>query len=74
MDGNVMCVTLTPKQATISLGLFWQYLLIALYRLWPVNLLILFILLLELLILNLNVMKCHTEFSGETFDAVLHRM
>ena len=52
-----------------SLGLLWHVLwlmhtIIALDRLWPVNLFILFTLLLELVILNLNAMKGHIEFWG----------
>ena len=43
-----ICMTLTPKEATTSLELLWQYLLITLDSLWPVNLSILFTLLLEL--------------------------
>ena len=58
-----MCMTLTPREATTVTWLLWQYLLIALDRLWPVNLSI-FILLLELLIMNLNATKDHIEFWG----------
>ena len=58
-----MCVTLTPRKPLQLLRLLWQYLLTALDRLWPVNLLI-FTLFLELVIMNVNVMKGHTEFWG----------
>ena len=56
------------KKPLQSFGLLWQYLLIALDRLWPVNLLILFTLLSELVIINLNVMKGHMEFWGNLWS------
>ena len=71
IDGNVMCLTLAPRKPLQSLGLLWQYLLIALDILWHVNLLILFNLLLELVILNTRKVIWNL---GETFSAVLHFM
>ena len=55
------------KKPLQSLRLLWQYLLIALDRLWPVNLLILFTLLSELVIINLNVMKGHIPLAKLEF-------